>query len=99
MTTLTVARYERPAPPFTNNRRKKNAYHAALKRDGFRCVRCGSPDDLTMHHKIKVADGGETEADNLETLCATCHVFHHQVEREFAEAVERAERDRGLVAA
>ncbi len=99
MTGLKIERYKRPAPPFTNNRRKKNAVHAALRRDGFRCVRCGSPDDLTMHHRVKKADGGATELDNLETLCADCHLLHHQAEVEATKATVRAERERGLVPA
>lgn len=78
MTTLDIGRYAEPFPPFTNNRRKKNAYHAALARDAFKCARCGRVDRLTMHHRKPQAEGSPHEPDNLETLCTDCHVSEHR---------------------
>lgn len=46
---------------------------AALERDGYRCVRCGSTEAIAVHHKIARRHGGTDDLDNLETLCLTCH--------------------------
>jgi hypothetical protein len=39
-----------------------------FRRDGWKCVRCGSQKDLELHHLIK-----KDVARNLITLCAKCH--------------------------
>jgi len=50
-----------------------------LKRDNFRCKICGESASnnvhivLHVHHIVPWAMGGVTEADNLITLCHTCH--------------------------
>ena len=44
-----------------------------LKRDGYRCVRCGSTELLDVHHKIARQHGGTDDLDNLEVLCRKCH--------------------------
>lgn len=50
-----------------------------LKRDSFRCVRCGrSPANeagiqLQVDHIVPWANGGETRLDNLQVLCAECN--------------------------
>ena len=61
---------------------------AVLKRDNFRCVKCGwsrdnlRPDDprkmLELHHKQQHKDGGENTVDNLITLCNVCHDEIHR---------------------
>ena len=51
----------------------RELYHAVLARDGYRCCRCGSNEDLHVHHRTAQALGGEDNPDNLETLCAECH--------------------------
>jgi hypothetical protein len=51
-----------------------NGRQAALERDGFRCVQCGREDRLHVHHKD---DPDCHEADNLVTLCASCHRKEH----------------------
>jgi 5-methylcytosine-specific restriction endonuclease McrA len=47
------------------------------KRDGHRCLRCDSAEDLTLHHIEHRALGGTNKADNLQTLCSPCHVYLH----------------------
>lgn len=42
-------------------------------RDGNRCVVCGSPRQLTIHHLRPRAIGGSDELSNLVTLCRDCH--------------------------
>ena len=50
-----------------------------LDRDDWRCVKCGSPRDLEMHHKVSLAAGGDPLAlDNVLMLCAGCHIAAHR---------------------
>jgi hypothetical protein len=46
---------------------------AVMKRDGNRCVFCGSSEKLSVHHKVKAKHGGTDHPDNLVTLCGRCH--------------------------
>jgi 5-methylcytosine-specific restriction endonuclease McrA len=43
------------------------------KRDGGRCVRCGTNADLEFDHIIPVVMGGSSTARNLQLLCAACN--------------------------
>jgi hypothetical protein len=46
----------------------------AKMRDDFKCVRCGSTENLRVHHK----KGTKSHSlDDLETLCLTCHKAEH----------------------
>ena len=44
----------------------------ALERDGYRCRMCGRPAAIT-HHILPRRYGGPDAADNLMTVCASCH--------------------------
>jgi 5-methylcytosine-specific restriction endonuclease McrA len=47
----------------------------AIRRDGRKCVQCGSTKGLEVHHIHAVKDGGAfCGLDNLVTLCHKCHV-------------------------
>jgi 5-methylcytosine-specific restriction endonuclease McrA len=48
-----------------------------LERNGWRCRKCGSLENLQVHHKIKRSHQGSDSLDNLETLCAHCHMAEH----------------------
>ncbi len=48
-----------------------------LERDGWRCRKCGSLENLQIHHKIKRSQRGNDSLDNLVTLCAYCHMEEH----------------------
>jgi hypothetical protein len=52
-----------------------------LERDGYRCVQCGSAERLHVHHRRhwNPDDTDTHEADNLETLCASCHRKAHRM--------------------
>lgn len=54
-----------------------------LSRHPF-CMRCNTDDDLTIHHKIKLCDGGNNDEANLETLCVKCHRKEHPISDEMA---------------
>jgi 5-methylcytosine-specific restriction endonuclease McrA len=48
-----------------------------LERDGWRCRKCGSLENLQIHHKIKRSQQGNDSLANLVTLCAHCHMEEH----------------------
>ena len=48
-----------------------------LERDQWRCQKCGSLENLQVHHKIKRSQMGTHSLDNLVTLCAYCHMGEH----------------------
>ncbi|MFG2141894.1 HNH endonuclease [Streptomyces sp. NPDC048650] len=50
------------------------------QRDGGRCVRCGSVDRLTVHHRVNRGMGGAREQwinqpPNLLLVCTTCNLW------------------------
>jgi len=63
-----------------------------LERDGWRCRKCGSLENLQIHHKIKRSQQGNDSLDNLVTLCAYCHLAEHGqlgYEKSAAEVLEK----------
>jgi 5-methylcytosine-specific restriction endonuclease McrA len=48
-----------------------------LERDGWRCQKCGSLENLQVHHKIKRSQQGNDALGNLVSLCAQCHMEEH----------------------
>jgi HNH endonuclease len=42
-------------------------------RDGWKCVRCDSTDNLTVDHRHPHIRGGISEVSNYQTLCRTCN--------------------------
>jgi len=55
---------------FTNNIaiRKK-----VFKRDGKKCSKCGSSENLTIDHITPIYRGGGNELGNLQVLCKSCN--------------------------
>lgn len=47
---------------------------AVYKRDGGRCVYCGSVDNLHLDHIIPFSRGGATNVENLQLLCQKCNL-------------------------
>lgn len=43
------------------------------QRDGGKCVRCGSNENLEYDHIIPVTKGGSSTARNIQLLCETCN--------------------------
>jgi HNH endonuclease/Homing endonuclease associated repeat len=54
--------------------------YQVLKRDNFKCVRCGRTPakdigvELHIDHKIPYSKGGKTELENLQTMCSDCNL-------------------------
>jgi 5-methylcytosine-specific restriction endonuclease McrA len=48
-----------------------------LERDGWRCQKCGSLENLQVHHRVKRSQEGNDCLDNLVALCARCHMEEH----------------------
>jgi 5-methylcytosine-specific restriction endonuclease McrA len=48
-----------------------------LERDGWRCQKCGSLENLQVHHMIKRSQQGDDALGNLVSLCAQCHMEEH----------------------
>jgi 5-methylcytosine-specific restriction endonuclease McrA len=48
-----------------------------LERDGWRCQKCGSLENLLVHHKMKRSQLGNDSLDNLVTVCAYCQMEEH----------------------
>jgi 5-methylcytosine-specific restriction endonuclease McrA len=50
-----------------------------LRRDGWRCQRCGAMANLEVHHKELRSQSGVDTETNLITLCTACHANVHGV--------------------
>jgi len=48
-----------------------------LERDGWRCQRCGSLENLQVHHQVRRSKQGDDALGNMITLCAYCHMREH----------------------
>jgi len=48
-----------------------------LERDGWRCQKCGSFENLQVHHLEARSRLGHDTMTNLLTLCAVCHRKSH----------------------
>ncbi len=55
----------------------KRLMRRVLERDGWRCQKCGSLENLQLHHRIKRSQQGSDLLSNLVTLCACCHMAEH----------------------
>lgn len=44
-----------------------------FRRDGYRCVYCGSNNDLTLDHLTPFSRGGDESPENLVTCCRSCN--------------------------
>ncbi|WP_234736376.1 HNH endonuclease [Tellurirhabdus bombi] len=44
-----------------------------FKRDGHRCMYCGTTEELTLDHVLPKSRGGKTNWDNLVSACKRCN--------------------------
>jgi hypothetical protein len=52
-------------------------HQQVLRRDGWKCQRCGATSNLELHHQQLRSHGGEDSEQNLITLCSDCHSYLH----------------------
>jgi 5-methylcytosine-specific restriction endonuclease McrA len=69
----------------------RKARAAAIKRDKV-CQRCGTGDDLTVHHRKPYRLGGGIRLDNLVTYCRRCHNIVEAAERRARKRADRGRR-------
>ena len=60
------------------------------ERDNHRCVICGNPQAMPNAHYISRAQGGLGIAQNIATLCITCHRLYDQstMRKEYKERIQ-----------
>ena len=54
-----------------------------LQRDNNQCLLCGTKENLTATHIMPVSRGGNSEIENLQTLCVICRKNVHGSEVDF----------------
>ena len=71
------------------NDRQKRGYvssqirKAVQERDQHQCLACGSQDNLTVAHITPISRDGNSEIENLQTLCVSCGKDVHGSEVNF----------------
>ena len=61
-----------------NSRAWKLCREEAIIRADYRCQGCGRFYGLQVHHRKRLADGGDPfDLSNLRVLCHRCHVKEH----------------------
>lgn len=96
-----MTRFKRHSEAVIRSRRWKALRLRALRRDGFRCVKCSARGRLEVDHVVSVRDAPERAFDlnNLQSLCPTCHGSKTRHELGFPEvSPERAEWRRAVAA-
>lgn len=66
---------EKVVESFYSTSQWKETAAAIRRRDGYKCVKCGSSDGwLPVDHIVERKDGGsDYDHSNLQTLCNSCH--------------------------
>lgn len=62
-------------------------------RDTNECVRCGSDDELNIHHIEPVSQHGPADMWNLATLCHQCHKAAHGGSISSGEAIHNSTKE------
>lgn len=48
-------------------------WQAVLDRYGYKCLRCGSTENLTEDHVLPLSKGGSNWIENIQPLCGSCN--------------------------
>lgn len=72
-----------------------------LRRDDYRCRKCGSADSLHVHHIVHRSERCDHSKSNLITLCNVCHGKEHGIRFETSDEIyernQEASRKRRLL--
>lgn len=66
----------RPDPGYTTRSRRHiptSVRIAVYERDGWRCLHCGTHENLSLDHIYPYSLGGDDGIENLQTLCRPCN--------------------------
>ena len=65
----------------TRKRITKEVKEEVLRKCGYRCINCGSTEELELHHVMPLEIGGNDIPSNMVVLCYDCHkaVTHFQL--------------------
>jgi len=64
---------------YTNNKKYRKIRSSILEKHNFKCKKCGSENNIHLHHEITLRDNPDLalDTDNLIPLCSTCHSNLH----------------------
>ena len=62
---------------------------------GRKCVNCGTTENIDVHHKIPLSEGGTNSLENLVPLCRNCHEELHRFKFEPLEPQTRIDNQYG----
>jgi len=76
---------------YKDNTRFDGYRELIMQRDGYKCVKCGSTKGLIVHHKDESGqtDDPNNDPGNLVTLCNSCHMGEHGINRWMGDNTER----------
>lgn len=72
-------------------KRKNLGIRAILKAAKAKCAKCGSTEDLDVHHIIDLSRGGTNDPTNLVIVCKACHDAIHNTIPKRKRKLEQAE--------
>lgn len=55
------------------SRSRRRRREIVMERDGYRCVKCGTTEDLTLDHVVPLSRGGTHRIENREACCQSCN--------------------------
>ncbi len=62
----------------THNVSLSDLFTICFTRDSYTCQDCGSKDELVIHHKLPISQGGSNDLENLKTVCRDCHKSNYK---------------------
>jgi 5-methylcytosine-specific restriction endonuclease McrA len=63
---------KRAEPPAARRSIAEEVREQVWQRDGGRCVKCGSQENLAFDHIISLSRGGSNSARNIQLVCEEC---------------------------
>lgn len=81
LVSLNISRLKKASMKKTTSGRRARHKLEVLKRDGFKCVHCDTPDNLTIAHitppkRNKNRNASSYKVDDCQTLCIKCHILY-----------------------